>query len=261
MSLDNFVVAKNKVSDFEDERTQAVNRGYAVNANSAYRSAYQVSVGKGLSAPVLSTLKVKGAKEITAASIGTTNGEYSEVKVGTTYTVEFTDIAALYDAYFVIADQYKNTFNITWDNAERTFTVGKNPDVSSIDASFPMDIYTVDNTGKTQKTTIKVELSTIIAPAKDYELITKNVSDAKQYFSIDLAIMKNNLGSNLDTWKLNVDLSNTAYKLFSELNSDGTPNNTKEMTGIIDDATGKLFQTYIVSAISDDYSKDRKSVG
>ena len=142
--------------------------------------------------------------------------EFTGIEVGKAYEVTFDKPAALYDMFFDVKDTYKNAFGVTWDNATHKFTVGKNPDEASLQGEFPMDIYTVDNTGKTQKTSVKISLSTVIAPTKDYQLITKNIADKDNYFNIDLALMKSNLGAKLQTWALNADISKTTYALYEK---------------------------------------------
>ena len=228
--LDNFVVAKANADDFAKEleaieiKGEAAGaadggentknyKGYAVNANSSYRTAYQVVVNTG-DAEELSKYNINAdeAKDLGAE----TAGEFTEIEVGKAYEVTFDKPAALYDMFFDVKDTYKNAFGVTWDNATHKFTVGKNPDEASLQGEFPMDIYTVDNTGKTQKTSVKISLSTVIAPTKDYQLITKNIADKDNYFNIDLALMKSNLGAKLQTWALNADISKTAYELYEK---------------------------------------------
>ena len=229
--LDNFVVAKANADDFAEE-LEAIEikgevaegsestknyKGYAVNANSSYRTAYQVVVNTG-DAEGLSkyNINAEADKDLGAE----TAGEFTGIEVGKAYEVTFDKPAALYDMFFDVKDTYKNAFGVTWDNATHKFTVGKNPDEASLQGEFPMDIYTVDNTGKTQKTSVKISLSTVIAPTKDYQLITKNIADKDNYFNIDLALMKSNLGAKLQTWALNADINNTTYALYGK-NEEG----------------------------------------
>ena len=228
--LDNFVVAKANADDFAEEleaieikgeaagaaaesESTKTYKGYAVNANSSYRTAYQVVVNTGEAEKLTKyNINADEAKDLGAE----TAGEFTEIEVGKAYEVTFDKPAALYDMFFDVKDTYKNAFGVTWDNATHKFTVGKNPDEASLQGEFPMDIYTVDNTGKTQKTSVKISLSTVIAPTKDYQLITKNIADKDNYFNIDLALMKSNLGAKLQTWALNADISNTTYALYGK---------------------------------------------
>lgn len=252
----NFVVGKDEANEFASKLTEISDRKYAV-ATGNHRTEYDVTVTTATSAPELSTVKVKDATE-TAAYLGSTDNSYT-VKVGTKYSLEFDKAAALFDAYMTIDKQYVDAFGIVWDNATQTFTVGKNPDASTTDSNFPMTIFSVDNTGKIQETKVTIKLSTVIAPNKDYELITKNVSDNTKYFDINLATMKSNLGDNLNTWKLNADLSKTTYKLFTEL-ENGKPKTTSEKSGVIDAGTGKLFQAITVSEVVNNDDKKTTNV-
>ena len=219
--LDNFVVAKANAGDFKEELEAIEVKdgedtkyiGYAVNANSSYRTAYKVVVNTG-EAEGLAKYNINADvdKDLGAE----TAEEFTGIEVGKAYEVTFDNPAALYDMFFDVKDTYKNAFGVTWDNATHKFTVGKNPDEASLQGEFPMDIYTVDNTGKTQKTSVKISLSTVIAPTKDYQLITKNIADKDNYFNIDLALMKSNLGAKLQTWALNADINETTYALYEK---------------------------------------------
>ena len=224
--LDNFVVAKANADDFAEELkaievkdgddTEYI--GYAVNANSSYRTAYEVVVNTGEAEGLTKyNINAEADKDLGAK----TAGEFTGIEVGKAYKVTFDKPAALYDMFFDVKDTYKNAFGVTWDNATHKFTVGKNPDEASLQGEFPMDIYTVDNTGKTQKTSVKISLSTVIAPIKDYQLITKNIADKDNYFNIDLALMKSNLGAKLQTWALNADISKTTYALYKKYEDGG----------------------------------------
>ena len=250
--LDNFVVAKANADDFAEEleaieiqgeaagaaaesESTKTYKGYAVNANSSYRTAYQVVVNTGEAEKLTKyNINADEAKDLGAE----TAGEFTEIEVGKAYEVTFDKPAALYDMFFDVKDTYKNAFGVTWDNATHKFTVGKNPDEASLQGEFPMDIYTVDNTGKTQKTSVKISLSTVIAPTKDYQLITKNIADKDNYFNIDLALMKSNLGAKLQTWALNADISNTTYALCGKyeegvLDDEVTVGEGKSVTSVI----------------------------
>ena len=250
--LDNFVVAKANADDFAEEleaieitdeaagaaaesESTKTYKGYAVNANSSYRTAYQVVVNTGEAEKLTKyNINADEAKDLGAE----TAGEFTEIEVGKAYEVTFDKPAALYDMFFDVKDTYKNAFGVTWDNATHKFTVGKNPDEASLQGEFPMDIYTVDNAGKTQKTSVKISLSTVIAPTKDYQLITKNIADKDNYFNIDLALMKSNLGAKLQTWALNADISETTYALYEKyedgvLNDEVTVGEGESATSVI----------------------------
>ena len=202
----------NAIATYKDKAT------FAVNADRSIRSDYSVviesKVGK-----TLETINVNGAEEGTATpvSVGTTGKTY-KVNTGETYTVVAGDPSALYDMYFVVSDEVKSAYNVQFGaNGAPTFTVGRNPDSSSLEAKFNMDVYTAANDGNVHKTTITISLTSNIPSAGEYAEITKDVSESNKTFGFDLATMKNGL-ANLETWMLNVDLaaSQNTFKLYKK---------------------------------------------
>ena len=229
LKMNNVVLSKNDaqaldnaIATYEDKAT------FAVNADRSVRSDYNVQIelkdGKALE-----TIKVNGAEEGTAkaVNVGSTSNEFTKegvykVNTGETYTIVANDPSALYDMYFVVSDEVKSAYNVQFGaNGAPTFTVGRNPDSSSLEAKFDMDVYTAANDGNVHKTTITISLTSNIPSAGEYAEITKDVSekdyDGKARFGFDLATMKNGL-ANLETWMLNVDLaaSQSTFKLYKK---------------------------------------------
>ena len=209
---------------------------HAVNADGAYRSEYGVEISALGTATTLDEFAINTTEdiEIVDKDWNLEEGEtwkddapeVDEIVVGTTYEVKFTNNEALYDMFFSVEDKYKDAFNVTWDNATRKFKVGKNPDSSTMGVEFPMTIYTVDNNGWTSATVVKIVLSSKLSGQDTYELISHNVSSTNNYFTIDLATMKNNLtAEDWKAWKLNVELGNTKYALYEKINEYGNPYN------------------------------------
>lgn len=194
--------------------------------------------------------------QVRYAQLSTTAGQW-EVKVGSTNRIDFDKSIALYDMFFTVEDKYIEPFGITWDNEARTFKVSKNPDSSSLKAGFPMNIYAVDNEGKTTKTTIQIKLSTIISSNYVYEAQTHDVSSTYNYFTIDLAAMKESIASDLAAWKLNVDLTKTNIQVFSDIDGS-TPYNrvypTENVTIPTIGGGTALFNYVFASAVKNDYS-------
>ncbi len=189
---------------------------FAVNADRLIRSDYRVWVSSA-NGKELKTIDVKDAESGSAATVGSSSNEY-EVNVGQTYTIVADAPSALYDMYFVVTDEVKNAYNVQFgENGQPTFTVGRNPDSSSLEAKFKMDVYTAANDGNVHKTTITISLTSNIPSAGEYAEITKDVSESNKTFGFDLATMKNGL-ANLETWMLNVDLaaSQNTFKLYKK---------------------------------------------
>ena len=221
LRMENTVLTETEAKTLEDELDEwalwdGKNALFAVNVNSDVRSAYNVSVER--QAPEsLTQLYVDGLSS-GLVNINTTGNYLAEVKVGQTYTIEGVQASALYDLYCVVDQTTKDAYGVEIDNANHTFTVTKNPDTSTTRVSFPMTIYTAANNGDVYKTVVEVVLSAEIPSASEYAEITTDVS-TKDNFSFDLATMKEGLGS-LQTWMLNVDLSNVQYALYETYEND-----------------------------------------
>ena len=216
LNLDHFIVAKDDNAKYQEHFAAHAGKKHAININGVYRTEYAAEItALAASSKSLKTLTINSVN----ANIGTTTTEIAGINVGTEYKVTFADAPALYDMFFDVDAEYVNEFGITWDNATRKFKVGKNPDASTIDSNFPLNIYTVDNTGKTQKTTVKIKLSAKLAGITMYDLYTHDVSAQYNQFDIELGTMRTALGAELDKWKINV--ASYDAKLYAELNSDG----------------------------------------
>ena len=217
LSMENTVLSENESKVLNDELGAWERYAkFAVNVNSDVRSEYNVTVVKALPQS-LTQLYVDGLSS-GLVNINTTGNYLAEVKVGQTYTIEGVQASALYDLYCVVDQTTKAAYGVEIDNANHTFTVTKNPDTSTTRVSFPMTIYTAANNGDVYKTVVEVVLSAEIPSASEYAEITTDVS-TKDNFSFDLATMKEGLGS-LQTWMLNVNLSNVQYALYETYEND-----------------------------------------
>ena len=232
LKMDNVVLGKDDakaldetIDKFESTAT------FAVNADRLIRSDYRVWVSSA-NGKELKTIDVKDAESGSAATVGSSSNEY-EVNVGQTYTIVADAPSALYDMYFVVTDEVKNAYNVQFgENGQPTFTVGRNPDSSSLEAKFKMDVYTAANDGNVHKTTITISLTSNIPSAGEYAEITKDVSESNKTFGFDLATMKNGL-ANLETWMLNVDLaaSQNTFKLYKKYENGETKEEVSNVMG------------------------------
>ena len=208
---------------------------YALNANHGFRSEYDLTV-KRIDPEELNSLNMVGVNEAgTAISIFTTSGVHgtydtktststTTFKVGVPYRVNAVQESALYDMYLTADDSDVKVYGLTFNQDAHTFTIGKNPDVSTVPADFDLIVYTVANDGTVNKATITVRINTEISAATEYQLQTHNVNKKVEdnHFGIDLSTMKTALGDKLDQWMQNVDLTKfenaagrTAYQLYS----------------------------------------------
>ena len=221
LQMDNVVVAKNDNSAVSKGIDDAVNGGwaYALNAGHASRSLYALSVKKATPAELswlyFTQNGTKSSKMWIAdgsdASIAP--GKY---KVGAPVYLTVDQPSALYDMYIEpVKSSDIDVYGLTFDQDAHSFTIGKNPDVSTVAASFELYVWTVDNEGQVRRETVTVNIDTEISSAAEYELQTHpvNHSDADDnHFGIDLAVMKQNLGTDgLQKWEQNVDLTETSF--------------------------------------------------
>ena len=195
---------------------------YALNASHARRSLYGIQIGdytpetltgfylKQDGGPETNEIKVTGTGDI---------ADDKKFKAGTPVKVlpwkgDATDgsenqASSMFDMYLEASDAAVEEYGLTFDNDNYTFTIGKNPDISTIDANFDLIVWIIDNEGNSYKRTIKVPISSIINEGA-YTLQTHDVGKKidDNYFMIDLATMKTALGDQLNQWLLNVDINN-----------------------------------------------------
>ena len=243
LSMPNQTVAKNDNGDVWDEIEDAETNGksanpyvYALNANNAFRSEYKLTV-KRIDPEELTNLALRGvdtnedAQTFTAGVNGTYDTKNisstspttaTSFKVGVAYKVNAVEASALYDMYLTADDSDVKVYGLTFDQDAHTFTIGKNPDVSTVPANFDLIVETVANDGTVNRATITIQINTEISAATEYQLHTHAVNKKSEanHFGIDLSIMKNALGNNLDQWMQNVDLKfnkpgRTNYALYS----------------------------------------------
>ena len=224
LSMENVKVEKNAHADtwkaIVEARDAANGDGYAyaVNANHGFRSKYGLTIST-VDAEKLQQLSIEGVEN--TLTCGVDVSKYNDVnitfKTGTAYTVNAIQKSALYDMYLTADKSDIEVYGLTFDQDKHTFTIGKNPDVSTVDANFTLIVYTVANNGTVNKATVTININTEISNAAEYTLQEHSINkDAnKNYFGIDLSTMKTALGDNLNQWMQNVDLSQTEYKLLN----------------------------------------------
>ena len=233
LSMDNTVVTEAQNGAIVQELAQATNNddvstnnssntnskwAYALNAAHASRSEYGVTVEIVSPKQLTSYYLQQGStqtRNITIATepqVGPTSNKF---KVGSPVTVGTVESSALYDMYLEASPTDVETYGLTFDQDNHTFTIGKNPDVSSLQADFDLTIWTIDNTGMSWKNIITVSIDSEISAAAEYELQTHPVNHDDindNHFGIDLSIMKQNLGAEgLQKWEQNVNLSLTSF--------------------------------------------------
>ena len=218
LAMPNTVVAKDNNKAISDEVTKAQTEtwAYALNAAHAARSLYGIKITHYDPVDFDAIYMTQKGGETTGKIELTRTGVVKKpFKVGTPVEVlpwkDNTEDQApsMYDMYLEASDAAVAEYGLTFDNDNYTFTIGKNPDISTIDASFDLIVWAIDNKGNSYKRTINVPISTIINEGV-YTLQTHDVGKKldDNHFTIDLATMKTALGDRLNQWTLNVDLKN-----------------------------------------------------
>jgi len=224
LSMENVVVSE-PTNGVWNYLNTAATQGYlyAVNADNAFRSEYNLNV-KRVDPEQLTQLSIRGVNTSTGApatytTTGVSGDDYDtgsiSYKTGVAYKVNGVQSSALYDMYLTADASDIEVYGLTFNQDNHTFTIGKNPDVSSIPAHFTLEVYTVSNAGEVNKATIEVQINSAIHAPAEYTLIEHDVNTSYEnnYFGIDLAIMKTALGDNLNQWIQNVDLRDVAVDM------------------------------------------------
>lgn len=183
-------------------------RAYSIVADGAFRSLYSV----GVDAPT----NVTTASTDIVASIATDDLDANNrVVVGKATAIKFVDASSVYDKYITVDQTIQDAYGITVDNAKGTFTVGKNPDAASTQASsnLGVTVHAIAVDGTIVDTPLTFDLSSIISENDMLALKTVDVSASHPSFDFNLATANINTTS---TWKLNADLTATQYFLVSD---------------------------------------------
>ena len=229
LKMPNTVVAKDNVKALEkelnDNGSGAIPEkwAYALNAAHASRSLYGIQITKAADID-LTTFSFKQGTLVSKDDAGTEldmsftatspiTSDETKYKAGTPVQVLTENPSALYDMYLEASDAAIEEYGLTFDNDKYTFTIGKNPDISTIDAHFDLIIWAIDNEGMSYKKTVRVNIDTEISASAEYSLITHavNKKDDDNYFMIDLATMKTALGDQLNQWLLNADVDDLQF--------------------------------------------------
>ena len=211
---------------------------YAINANHGFRSKYELRATR-IKAESLEQLSIKGVNAdnpkntVFIFDVDDTNANSGNItyKTGTAYTVNAIESSALYDMYLTADKSDIEVYGLTFDQDNHTFTIGKNPDVSSIPAKFKLIVYTVANDGTINKAETIININTEIKTNAEYATIDHSVNQqpADNNFYIDLSTMKTALGDNLNQWMQNVNLDDDAisYALYSDATCQTEVKNVK----------------------------------
>ena len=238
LEMKDFTLSKSDAKTFEDDFAKKNNEyntvAFAINANVSTRSAYDVQVNELKDAEKLDKIAVKKGNDIVTDSevILNDNGTATspdatiEVNVGQSYTIDEATAAqgALYDMYFTIDEADIDAFGIIYDDATRTFKVGKNPDVvTTRPIGFNMTVHTLDTKGNVEEAIYRVNLSSIItSDVFTYDAVTydiANLVDTKtdnNGFNIAISELKAALGDNWTAWVNSVDVRNTQFALYTD---------------------------------------------
>lgn len=252
LTMANTVVGKNVQADTWAAIQKAAKDEYAqaVNADHGFRSRYELKVAC-IAPEELDQLSIKGVERTFTTDLGkttstdmgtpTTADDDITFKTGVAYKVNGVQASALYDMYLTADQSDRDVYGLSFDQDKHTFTIGKNPDVSSIPAEFDLIVYTVANDGVIEKTVITILINSEISAPAEYGLHEHDVNKSNEdnYFGIDLATMKTALGDNLNQWIQNVDLATVTYEWSDDGGASWTPNLPNGITAKVVEKTGK----------------------
>ena len=185
---------------------EAGRKAYALRANGVATSDYsfKVDINESASADFGAIKLYDGDKEVA----------FDKLELNKVYTFKADVPENLFDMYITIDDKGTNMFKATVDNEARTLVVTKNPDAITA-SEFTVTVETLNIKG--EKTTSldkkKVSLTTQLIAATTYELVPVDIQEYnsdrtknKNYFEVDLDIMRDALGAeNLTIWNEKVN--------------------------------------------------------
>ena len=191
------------------------NIAYAVSATTACRAEYNISVKKSDETANLNGIKVN-KDAFSEKTDYATNGNKSTVDSKATNVVSVGAPSDLYDMWLSVENEDKNLFDIVFDQEKHTFVVNADPDVIT-KSYFDLTITTINNSGVYSETIVRINVSSKIAADPTYEKISHTIianktdkSDAN-YFTAQMSIMTEALGSQLDAWKKNLANGSVAF--------------------------------------------------
>ena len=224
LSMNETFVSANAVNaflaQFKDE-----NNAYKGVVSGNARSEYQLKVAEHTDAIELTKLAIADAAKAKVKisnsddfNIGSTYGSNAGTPAGKInanewYYVSGIEEAALYDMHLSVDNDAKTLFGIEIEEVagEYKFRSTKTPD-NITKAGFALSIETIDNTGAKKTTTVWLGQSSTISAEVTYNVnyLLKAETATKNYFSIDLAEMRNKLGEQgTALWNTSVKLSKT----------------------------------------------------
>ena len=235
LSMNEVFVSEKDIDAFKDQfdkdASAGETRAYAVTAGGTVRSEYEVKVSEGENVE-LTKLAIADANDKNITISGNTSIDLDEtygsaadnvagkVNVNEWYTVNATKAAALYDMHLSVSSDDETLFGFETKEVagKYQFRVTKTPD-NITKAGFKLKIETIDNTGDYIATYVWLGETSAISSEYPYDAIVHELkADAnKNYFQIDLSLMKANLGTE-GTALWNTKVANHTVKF---LDADG----------------------------------------
>ena len=213
LSMNEVFVSEKDIDAFKDQfdkdASAGETRAYAVTAGGTVRSEYEVKVSEGENVE-LTKLAIADANDKNITISGNTSIDLDDtygsaadkvagkVNVNEWYTVNATKAAALYDMHLSVSSDDETLFGFETKEVagKYQFRVTKTPD-NITKAGFKLKIETIDNTGDYIATYVWLGETSAISSEYPYDAIVHELkADAnKNYFQIDLSLMKANLGT------------------------------------------------------------------
>ena len=225
LSMDNFVVAKDDVKGVYTDGLATINPEtvYAVNAGYSCRSKYALNIVEVKACTLKNLVLSQGNSSVSTDDMSDDDltGTTFKAKVGVPVKVSGNADKAIYDMYLEVANEDAK-FQVTFDQENRTFTIGQNPDWDTRDVAVPIIVWTVANDGSVYKTIVKVSLDAEFDTSSQYQAVSHNIAVEEQnnVEYIDLQTMKDGFKSDDDlaSWIKNVDLTKVSYDIYTDKN-------------------------------------------
>ncbi len=220
---------------------------YAVSATTACRAEYNIPVTKTDETANLDGIKVN-EDPFTVDTDYATDGNESTVDSKATNVVSVGAPSDLYDMWLSVENEDKNLFDIVFDQEKHTFVVNADPDVIT-KSYFDLTITTIDNSGEYSETVVRIKVSSKIAADPTYDKIPHTIVANKadgtdaNYFTAQMSIMTEALGSQLDAWKKNLTDASVAFYTDAECTKGEVAESGSGITLTFISADGKTTYT------------------
>ena len=203
-------IAEDKFEAFNNQfgTTNAV--WFAVNANETFRSDYTVKVKKFTEATA------DAATHQVFDPVTNKPVERFEIDAQKEYYIGSKKPAENYDLYFEVSKEDTDLFGIVRGEKPNTFKVTKNPEQLTA-ASFKVKVFSVSLSGNAKYQELSITMSSKLNAPATYKQVDYTIKAEKNYFTVDLARMREALGeTNSTVWNREASIRNVVVNKASD---------------------------------------------